>query len=71
MPTPSIPPAVEQSCYTVDELARVLNVSVRHIWRLRDRGKLPAAIRLGKAVRWPKTLIDGWLAAGCPTPPRR
>lgn len=62
---------VATECYTADELAAVLKCSPRHVWRMRDLGKLPAAIRLGRLVRWPKVLIDSWLAAGCPKLPHR
>ena len=74
-PAPETPAAkvtrVTAECYTADELAVLLNCSLRHVWRMRDLGHLPAAIRLGRLVRWPKVLIDSWLAAGCPKQPRR
>ena len=56
------PPHVEAATYTADELAILLNVSVRHVWRLRDLNQLPASIRLGKLVRWPRKLVNEWLA---------
>ena len=70
MTTAAMPHTVEQACYTAADLTRVLSISLRHVWRLSDAGKLPASIRLGKLVRWPKLLIDEWLAAGCPARPR-
>ena len=69
--TSTMPPAVAAACLTADELAHTLGISVRHLWRLHDAAKLPAAVRLGRSVRWPKVLIDAWLAAGCPAQPRR
>lgn len=69
MTAASIPQTVEQACYDVNDVARVLNVSTRHVWRLHDAGKLPAAVRLGKAVRWPRVLIEAWIADGCPARP--
>ena len=52
------------------QLAKLLDVSERHIERMDAAGKLPAALRIGKSKRW---LLDGgpngirqWLAAGCP-----
>ena len=62
---------VEQSCYDVKDVSRVLSVSIRHVWRLHDSGRLPAAVRLGKSVRWPRVLIEAWIAAGCPAQPGR
>ena len=70
MTTASLPQPVEKACYSADVLTRVLDISLRHVWRLNDAGKLPASIRLGKLVRWPKRSIDEWLAAGCPAQPR-
>lgn len=43
-------------------VARMLSVSVRHVWRLRDAGDLPCPIRLGRLVRWRKAAIERWLA---------
>jgi predicted DNA-binding transcriptional regulator AlpA len=48
----------------------LLQVSERHVWRLHDGGRMPAAVRLGRLVRWPKVLIDTWVAGGCPPMPR-
>ena len=47
-------------------LARWLNVSCRQIWRLRDSGALPPAVRLGACVRWDPATIESWVAQGCP-----
>lgn len=61
----------EQACYDVKDVSRLLKVSTRHVWRLHDAGKLPAAVRLGKSVRWPRVLLEAWIAAGCPAQPGR
>jgi excisionase family DNA binding protein len=72
-----IPPAVNAAAtldcatYTVSDIAALLQASERHVWRLHDGGKMPACIRLGRLVRWPKKLIDDWIASGCPANPRR
>ena len=36
----------------VKELAGLLKVSVRSVWRLRSAGKLPEPIKIGRSVRW-------------------
>jgi excisionase family DNA binding protein len=61
---------VIDQCYTVEDLAELLQCSTRHVWRQLDAGKLPAAIRVGRLVRWPRKLIEDWIADGCP-PVRR
>lgn len=47
------------------ELAKLLNISTRTLWRLRSAGKLPPPVRLGGAIRWLLTDIEGWLANRC------
>jgi len=48
------------------EVASLLGISVRTVWRLKDRGKLPKPVSLGSLVRWRRTEIDEWIGAGCP-----
>jgi predicted DNA-binding transcriptional regulator AlpA len=39
----------------------------RATWhRLRAAGKVPPAVRLGRAVRWRRAEIVAWIEAGCP-----
>jgi excisionase family DNA binding protein len=69
MPAATLPsqdaPAVQ--LLDVRAVAAVLAVSVRHVYRLSDAGRMPAPIRLGALVRWRRADLDGWLAAGCPS----
>jgi prophage regulatory protein len=48
------------------ELAAMLNVSLRQVWRLNCAGKLPKPIRLGGSVRWNREEVQRWFEAGCP-----
>jgi len=48
------------------ELAELLGVSQRHVWRLLAMGRLPKPFRLGRAVRWNYALCKSWADAGCP-----
>jgi prophage regulatory protein len=48
------------------ELAEMLDVSLRQVWRLNSAGKLPKPIRLGGSVRWNRQEVQDWFAAGCP-----
>ncbi len=48
------------------ELARLLGVSIRQIWRLSSSGKLPKPLRLGGSVRWSLKEIKAFVEAGCP-----
>jgi excisionase family DNA binding protein len=53
-------------CIDAAELARLLNVSERQVYRLRDAGRLPAPIKFGGCVRWSLREIEAWIAAGAP-----
>lgn len=50
----------------VDEVARMLCCSARHVWALASAGKMPPPIRLGRAVRWNRDELRRWIAAGAP-----
>jgi excisionase family DNA binding protein len=50
---------------TARELAKLLRISTRTLWRLRSAGDLPKAVRLGSAVRWRLDDVEKWLAGGC------
>lgn len=58
---------LDASLLTVEQVAERLNCSTRHIYRMSDRGDMPAPIKLGKKlVRWQRQVFEKWLAAGCP-----
>jgi excisionase family DNA binding protein len=59
----------EAMMITVEEVARLLNVSERTVWRMRSAGTLPSPVKLGGCVRWPVDAIRRWIEAGCPCPP--
>ena len=50
------------------ELARILAVSERTLYRLKSTGELPLPIVLGGSVRWRLSEIRQWIAQGCPHP---
>ena len=52
---------------TVNEVAKVLRVSTRSIWRLVTHHKLVMPIRIGGSIRWRRSDIEAWIAMGCPT----
>lgn len=41
-------------------------MSDRHVARLEKDGLIPPAVRLRASVRWPRRVIEDWIAAGCP-----
>jgi excisionase family DNA binding protein len=61
-------PGAATATYTVPDIANLAQASVRHIWRLADRGLIPGRIKgLGRLVRFNKAAVDAWLA-GNPAP---
>ncbi|HBO44981.1 MAG TPA: hypothetical protein DD670_13840 [Planctomycetaceae bacterium] len=62
------PPAPEKpELIDTKEVARMLGLSPRTVWRFNDAGRLPKPVKLGTLVRWPRKQIEAWLAAGCPS----
>jgi excisionase family DNA binding protein len=51
---------------TVDAVAEMLGVSSRHVYRLADAGRMPRPLRLGGARRWDRSVVEQWIADGCP-----
>ncbi len=45
----------------VTEVATILSVSTRTVWRLVSSGELPQPIRFGRNVRWRASDIEGWI----------
>lgn len=46
---------------TVEELAALLQVSVRSIWRQVSLGKIPKPKYIGRLARWRQAVIEKWL----------
>lgn len=51
---------------TADEVASILCVSTRTVWRLLSTGKMVQPIRLGGSVRWRLDEVREWINNGCP-----
>ncbi|HYV35019.1 MAG TPA: excisionase family DNA-binding protein [Gemmataceae bacterium] len=49
----------------VEQVAKLLNCSARHVYRLSDAGRMPAPSRLGALVRWNRQAVETWIADGC------
>ncbi len=59
-------PVVTAALYSIDDVAGILNCSIRHVRRLVDTQRIPHPVKLGALLRWVKTDIEQWIAAGCP-----
>ena len=49
-----------------EELARMMDVSERTLWRLLSAGKVPTPVRIGRNTRWRFAEIREWIERGCP-----
>ena len=50
----------------VGTVAKLLDCSRRHVYRLSDAGRMPRPLKLGALVRWRRVELMSWLADGCP-----
>lgn len=51
----------ESTLLTPKELAELLGVSIRSIWRRINDGTIPEPVRIGRLVRWHRQTIENWL----------
>ena len=51
---------------TPEELAEMLKVSTRTLWRLLAAGKIPEPVRFGGSTRWRLMDVQDWITGGCP-----
>jgi len=64
---PTTVPTTEQAqLVNVTAVAGMLDVSTRHVYRLKDAGLMPKPLKLGGSNRWDRNAILQWIAAGCP-----
>lgn len=60
------PPVAEPAkLLDVKAVADMCGCSTRHVYRLSDAGKMPAPLKVGSLVRWPKRIIEDWIDGGC------
>jgi excisionase family DNA binding protein len=49
------------TCLTAQQIAGRLNCDVATVYRWEKEGKIPAAIRFGRAYRWDAASFENWL----------
>jgi excisionase family DNA binding protein len=57
---------VNNKLLTVRDVAAMLSVSTRQVWKLTASGKLPEPVRLGRSVRWRESDLAEFIRQGCP-----
>ena len=48
-----------------EEVALMLSISTRTLWRLVSTNKFPEPVRTGGSTRWRTTDLENWIAGGC------
>ncbi len=66
--TPAEAAAMQPALITATELAQMMQISIRTLWRLRSAGELIEPIRIGGNTRWRLEEVRQWIADGCPPP---
>jgi len=62
---------VSPATYTVADIARLMQCSERHAWRLVKRGVVPGQIHaVGRLVRFSRVAVDVWLSGGPEVSPK-
>jgi len=56
---------VKPQLISAEELANLLAISERSVWRRLSGGDIPEPVRIGKSVRWRLTEIIAWIEGGC------
>ena len=52
---------------SVRDLAKILKVSPRSVWRLLSAGQIVPPVRIGGSVRWRYQEVAEWIESGCPS----
>jgi predicted DNA-binding transcriptional regulator AlpA len=53
---------------TVEDMACLLKLSVRTVWKYRSQGLIPEPVQLGTRTRWRRAEIAMWIDGGCQPP---
>lgn len=59
-------PASNRGLVDVREVARLADCSTRHVFRLVERGLMPAPVKVGRLTRFRREQIERWISDGCP-----
>jgi len=60
------PPEDRRLLVDTTQVAKLLKVCEKTVWRMQTTGEMPMPIRIGRAVRWSYEEIKAWVDAGCP-----
>lgn len=58
--------ARQRAMMSVDDVAMEIGCCSRSVRRWADSGRMPKPVKLGSLIRWPRAVIEQWIADGCP-----
>lgn len=58
-------PTIE-SLLTVPQVAKLIGLAPRTVWKMIAEGRIPEPIRVGRYVRFKASEVDRWIKTGCP-----
>ena len=61
-------PSQKVRLVTDKKMAEILQISVRHLHRLKSRGDVIQPVKIGKLTRWNLEKVEEWIRNGCPSP---
>ena len=67
MGRPALKGFVVQELLNVKQVASILSISQRQVWKLLAAGKVVSPVRLGRSVRFRASDISRWVELGCPS----
>ena len=56
----------QRSLMSVDDVSVEIGCCTRSVRRWADSGRMPKPVKLGSLIRWPRAVIEQWIADGCP-----
>ncbi len=59
----------QTSLLTAKQVAALMQISTRSVWRLLSSGELIEPLRIRGNTRWRRSELEQWIDAGCPSPP--
>lgn len=59
-------PSEQPILLTAKQVAALLQIGERTLWRHVSAGRFLSPFRVGGATRWPREAVERWVAEGCP-----
>lgn len=57
---------IEPELLKVDGVAMLLSKTPSAVWKLHERGRMPAPRKLGRSIDWSRSELLAWGRVGCP-----